>query len=102
MATLAVNTGVVTGLDPATYLTAAASGGDAFANNGSTYFHVKNDDASSINVTIGAVTDTVVDVPASGERIIGPFLTSTYNDGTGKVQITYSAVVSVTVGPVTM
>jgi hypothetical protein len=88
-------------------LVAAAAGGDEFVNSGRDFIHIKNGDASSMNVTInsqspcsqGSDHDVVVAVPAStGEKFIGPFPKDRFNDASGKVQITYSAVTSVTIG----
>ena len=92
------------GLDPA--LGSAAAGGDAFINDGATFIEVDNAGVGSINVTIvtqktidaQAVADRVVAVPNGERRFIGPFQQQFYNDGDDKVQITYSAVTSVTVG----
>lgn len=77
---LALQTTVRTGLNP-TY-SAATVDGHAFDNSsGRVYLHVKNASASPVNVTIDVtkttdglvIPDLVVSVPASGERIIGPF-----------------------------
>lgn len=104
MALLVAQTITRSGLNPA--YAAAAGGGDTFANTGTEYIHIKNGDASSINVTFVttatadglATADRVVAVPGNGERIIGPFPKATYNDEDGILSITYSAVTSVTVG----
>lgn len=103
MATLSVQRAVLTGLNP-TYAAAGAAG-DEFVNSGKAVLHVKNGSAGSINVTINSQTpcnygvdhDLVVAVPAGAERIIGPFAKSRFNDASEKVQISYSAVASVTV-----
>lgn len=87
-----------------TYSTAAA-GGDAFANNGMTVFRVKNGGASPITVTINSVKkcsygfdhDVVVTVNPSEEKAVGTFDRERFSDDTGNVQVTYSAVTSVTV-----
>lgn len=94
------------GLDP-TY-TAAIADGHAFAHGGDVFIHVKNDDASSKTITIPtpqtvnslAVADLTVDVPAAGERMIGPFPKATFaqTDDNDLVYIDYSATTSVTVG----
>lgn len=106
MAQLTLQTTAITGLAP-TYA-AATGGGDAFANDGLTYFHVKNGGGSSINVTVNSVTacdqgfdhDQVVAVPNGGERILGPFPVGRWNDTSGNVTVSYSAVTSVTVAAV--
>lgn len=87
----------------------AAAGGDVFNNSGSTLLYVKNGDASSHDVTLAiqkdlnidgltlSITDPSVTVPASDEKIIGPFPTSWFNDDNNQVNISYDAVTSVTV-----
>lgn len=95
----------LTGITPT--LTAAEVGGDEFVNSGRDFIHIKNGDASPITVTInsqvdcnqGVDHDVEVVVPAStGEKFIGPFPKDRFNDEANKVQITYSAVTSVTIG----
>lgn len=84
---------------------AADAGGNEFANDGKVFLEVDNQDASSTNVTIVtqqtsdglAVADRVVSVGATSRKLIGPFPASIYNDGSGKVQLTYSSVTSLTV-----
>ena len=106
MADLSVQTISLSGLNP-TY-GAAAAGGDAFVNSGREYLHVKNGGGASIDVTVdsqaqcnqGYDHNAVVAVPASGERLIGPFPKARFNDANEKVQIAYSAVTSVTVAAV--
>ncbi len=110
MATLTVQTIVLAAITP-TYA-AAAAGGDAFANNGKTFFHVKNGGAGSINVTVNSQVncdqgfdhDQVVAVANGAEKMIGPFPTNRFNDTSSPplVQITYSAVTSVTVAAFTV
>ena len=102
MAALTTTKMAVTGIDPSSYLTAAAGGGDTFVNDGNTFFHALNSDASSTNITFGAPVDVVVAVPASGRRLIGPFSTARFNDSSGNVQVSYSSVTSLTVAPVAM
>ena len=103
MATLAVSTVSRTGVDIAGV--AAGAGGDEFANDGYTFFKVTNGSGGSINVTVDcvatvdglAVTDRVVAVAAGASKMIGPFSPSQYNNGNGRVAVTYSAVTTVTV-----
>lgn len=107
MAALTVQNVARTGLAP-TYA-AAAGGGDTFVNDGQTFVHVKNGGGSSVNVTVDstapatvglAQSDVVVAVPASGERMIGPFPPNAFDDVNGSTAIAYSAVTSVTVAAV--
>lgn len=106
MALLTVQRTGLTGLAPA--FAGAAVGGDTFINSGRVYLHVKNADTVDKTVTVNSQTpcsqgfdhDAVVVVPAAGERIIGPFAKSRFDDANGQVQITYSAVTSVTVAVV--
>lgn len=83
----------------------ANSGGDSFPNTGNEVLHVKNGGGSSVTVTINSQAqcsfgfdhDETVSVPAGGEREIGPFPKSRFNDTSDRVNVTYSAVTSVTV-----
>jgi len=95
----------LTGITPT--LTAAEAGGDEFVNSGRDFIHIKNGDAAAMDVTIdsqvdcnqGVDHDVVVTIPATnGEKFIGPFPKDRFNDTAGKVQITYTAVTSVTIG----
>ena len=104
MATLTVQDIITTGLSPS--LSAAAGGGDEFANTGKEYLEIVNADVSAMTLTVVtqqtvaglAVADRTVSVPAGEARKIGPFSKSLYNDSGEKVQLTYSAVTSLTVG----
>lgn len=96
----------------ATTPVAAAAGGDSVANpRGNTILRVINGGGSSINVTLAAqvatrpadgtfpamtLSNQVVAVAAGATKLIGP-IPPAFNDGNGNVQITYSAVTSVTV-----
>lgn len=90
------------GLDPTFE---AAANDDSFKNTGSEYFHVKNGSAASITVTIDSVKlcnygfdhNLSVDVPASGEKLIGPFSVARFGS---TIEPTYSDVTSVTVAVV--
>ena len=108
MADLTIQKVVEAGLS-ANYANAAA-GGDAVLNvTGDVVLHVKNGDAASKTVTVTAqrTSQSVSDfgemsksniqvaIPAGEDRFIGPFPKAAYNDGAGKVQVTYSAVTSV-------
>lgn len=83
--------------------TAAGGSGDTCPNDERTFLEVKNGSGASIDVTIEtpgtvdglAITDRVVAVPASGDKMIGPFPKQYYSD---TLDITYSSVTSVTVG----
>jgi hypothetical protein len=83
----------------------AAAVADYFANSGKQMLYAKNGDASSKTITIAtqqtvdglAVEDLTVTIPAGETRLIGPFPPSVYNDGDGRVQLSYSAVTSVMV-----
>lgn len=87
---------------------AAAAGGDSYLNNGTTYLFVKNQSASSINVTADAVRqcdfgfdhDLVTAVPAGQTVKIGPLAYNRFNDNNNRVSISYSAVASITVAVV--
>ena len=111
MATLTVSTvDAGTGVNITDTLTAAASGGDVFANDGKTLFVVYNGDASPITVTFAsaatagrdslAVADPAPTVEASKHEVFGPFEQGIFNNSSGQVSVTYSAVTSVTVVPI--
>jgi hypothetical protein len=94
--------------DSKAYVTPAS--GDVFPNDGKTVLHVKNANAGTCTVTInsqrpcdqGADHDIVVVVAATtGDEIIGPFLPSRFNDGSGNVVVTtYSVTASVSVAAI--
>lgn len=105
MATLTVQDVDLDGED-ADYVS-AAGGGDQFANDGKTFLHIKNTNGATRTVTVnsqkacdqGFDHDVAVVVPATtGDMMIGPFPTARFNDASGFVQLTYSAVTGVTVG----
>lgn len=108
MATLTVQSITRTGLNP-TYAAASALGYQV-ANNGRVFLHVKNGSASAHTVTIESqvstpppgtsVSDVAVSVPAGAERMIGPFPPNAFNDADKYMQITYSAVTSLTVAAI--
>lgn len=104
MATLTVATAAVTGT--AYTAAAAAGGGDVFPNDGNTRIVVTNGGGSSINVTVTpqntvnglSLSAVVVAVAAGASKVIGPFPPQYFNNLSGQVVLTYSAVTSVTVG----
>jgi len=106
VATLSVQIVVLGGLTPS--YGAAAGGGDEFLNSGREFIHAKNGAGVSQTVTVnsqvacnqGADHDAAVAIPAGQERMIGPFPKNRFDDANGKVQITYSAVASLTVAVV--
>jgi len=103
MATLTVQTISRSGLEPS--YSSCAGGGDEFANSGDEFIHIKNGHSSTQTVTIEtpatvdglAVADREVAIPATSERLIGPFPSNTYNDSGGLVQLTYDSVTSLTI-----
>lgn len=103
MAVLAVQKVSQAGLGPA--YQAADAAGDEWANGGRTVLHVKNGSAAAVTVTVDSIKpcdqgfdhDVQVSVPAGGERLIGPFEPSRFNNASGRCKATYSAVASVTV-----
>ncbi len=102
MATLTVATAARTGIDMVG--AACAGGGDAFANTGQEVVQIFNGDSGSHNVTVVtqatsdglAVAALTVAVAAGVTKTIGPFPSGIYNDANGLVQLTYSAVTSMT------
>jgi hypothetical protein len=108
MADLTVQQQTVAGSTPT--FAAAAVGGDAIpGNDGRVVLRVLNGGVGAITVTIvgqskcdqGFTHSAVVNVPNGAAVVeIGPFNGARFNDGNGKVQITYSGVTSVTVAAV--
>lgn len=110
MATLTKTVPALSGTVPTS--ASAAGGGDQAANpKGKLYLRVTNGGGSSITVTLTAAITTrpsdgtfpattfgnqAVVVANGATKIIGP-IPPAFNDGNGNVQITYSAVTSVTV-----
>lgn len=84
---------------------AASVGGDNFNNTGKEWIIVKNGDSSSHDVMVasqalcdqGFTHNLTISVGAGAEESVGPFLVTRFNDNGGLVQITYSAVTSVTI-----
>lgn len=109
MAELVVQSVNEAGANPT--MVSASAGGDQFTNDGMTMFRVKNGGGSPVTVTLvtqsfsnhGTKVNQTVTIPATtGDMLIGFLNPSKYNDANGKVQVTYSAVTSVTVVPFTV
>lgn len=85
--------------------TPASVGGDEWVNSGAELFVLGNASGAPVTVTFItppnidnlALADLQMTVPAGQAWIIGPFPPTYYNNGPGRVQVTYSAVASVTV-----
>lgn len=104
MATLTVTQLTLDGVDPG--YVAADAGGDEFPVDTRTIFTIRNGDASPITVTIAsqlaavpglAPDDAEVTVPATDEREVVFQPAKPFADANSLVQVTYSAVTSVTV-----
>lgn len=83
----------------------SAASGDKFVPDDRTFLHVKNGDASSHSITVGAIgsisgltiENLVVAVPAGTEKVIGPFPRGTFADPSDELaHITWSATTSMT------
>ena len=102
MATLTVITPTYAG---ATFSPAsAAGGGDKFVNTGNELLYIKNGGGSTITLTLDAqtvagltITDPTVSITAGQEKVIGPFDPRYFTDSSGFLNLSYSAVTSVTV-----
>lgn len=77
---------------------AAASGGDSFLNNGRVVVYFKNaDGAATRTITFDSLVDCnqgfdhdiEVEVPISGEKMVGFFETNRFNDTSGLINMTY-------------
>ena len=103
---------VLTGLDPtAVAYVSAAVGGDQFPNDGMTFLHFKNGADQETTITINSIKacsqgfdhDSVVVLPVSKERMIGPFDRGRFNNANGEVGITYAGgVTNVTVAAINL
>lgn len=108
MAVLTVQQASLAGLTP-TYA-AASAGGDSFPNDGNIVLHVKNTNGSQRTVTVASQkaatpglapsNNAVVVAATNGDKVIGPFDPSVWNDANGSVQVTYSAETGVTVAAI--
>lgn len=93
--------GVTEGLKPVLITSVSP---DYFTNDGRIFLFFVNGATEAI-VTVDAVIpcehgvdhNVVVTVPASEDRMIGPFPKDRFNDGNGKVKITYDNVTTITV-----
>ena len=111
MAVITPKVGALSGVDPLSYVTAAA-GGDTFPATGDGVYliHVKNGHSSSQTVTIddpttplppgAAASSTFADVPVAvpnaGERMIVISNAARFIDSTGNIALTYSGVTALT------
>lgn len=84
---------------------AADVAGDSFTNDGKTMLYIYNGAGAPITLTLvvqytvdsKAVTNPTLSVTNGEGRLVGPFPTQIYNDANGRVNVTYSAVATVTV-----
>jgi len=105
MATLTVVQIPKTGVE--LILTAAAGGGDAFANDGQTVFILNNGSGGDIVATFVtqatkdglAVADRAVTITAGDLESVADLDPEVYNDTSGLCQVTYDGVTSLTVNP---
>ncbi len=105
MATLTVVQIPKTGIE--LILTAAAGGGDAFANDGQTILILNNASGGDIVATFVtqntvdglAVADRTVTITAGDLECVGDLNPNVYNDTSGLCQVTYDGVSSLTVNP---
>lgn len=105
MAVLTVQNIVAAGLNPS--YAAAAAGGDTFANDGRTLFHVKNAHSAAWTVTIaaaracnfGTLHNGGGSVPNADDIFFGPFPPERFGE---TVSVTYSGVTALTVAALSM
>lgn len=107
---LTLLTAVRTGLSIAdAAMTAAAAGGNSFANDGETVLVLQNTNGSSRTVTIItpnlvdglAIADLTITLPATTGRLItARFPRSIYNQSDGTVLVDFSAVTGVLIAAV--
>lgn len=105
MAVLTVTSVGRAGTNLTTLATAAAGGGDSFANTGSEYLYIANGAGSSITLTLvmqattdgQAITNKTVTVTNAERMLVGPFPTALYNDANSRMNVTYSSATTITV-----
>lgn len=104
MATLSIQQISRVGITPS--YAACANAGDEFVNDGAnTFIHIVGGAVERI-LTIAtpgtvddlAVTDRTVTIAINADYMIGPLPSGFYNDGTGKVQLTYDSETNLTIG----
>src|SRR5579871_3542212 len=106
-ATLTVSTIGRTGQDLTSIAVAADAGkSDKFLNTGSQFFYCNNAGGSPITLTLTYGTGGTIDGQTLPNRtitvtnghsvLVGPFPTNLYNDANGYMNVSYSAVTSVT------
>ena len=92
------------GLTPA-YAAGSATETYLIPNNGRVFLHVKKTGAGDCTVTVPtpgtvdslAVTDyTATVVATTGDKMIGPFPPSAYNNAAGQISVTFSEVTDLT------
>lgn len=75
-------------------------------NDGNVFLHIKKSGAGSCIVTVATpgnvdgnvIADLAVTVAATtGDKMIGPFKPEVYNDGNGKLNVTFSEVTGLTI-----
>lgn len=107
-AVLSVQKVVPSGLAPV-YSAGNQVDGHEFANDGNVLLHVKNTGGGACTVTVQtpaivggmAVADAVVAVPATtGDRMIGPFNTTIFNQAGGLVYVDLSTATGVTLAAI--
>ncbi|MGB8218649.1 MAG: hypothetical protein WCE94_15230 [Candidatus Methanoperedens sp.] len=90
-------------------LAAANADGSKFLNTGREVIHVKNTDASPVNVTLtqqhdcewGVLHVDVIAVPETiGDLHIGPFPVAEFNDANGYMHVTFDSVTALTIAVV--
>lgn len=83
--------------------TAANVDGHSVLNTGKVLLYVKNGAAAAINVTVQtpgtaddglAIADKIVSIPATGERVLGPYPPPIYGDD---MLVDFSAITTVTI-----
>ncbi len=110
-ATLSVTTITRAAADLTAIAVAAdAAKSDKFLNTGLQFLYINNGGGSPITVTltygVGGTIDgqslpnRTISVTNGHAVLVGPFPTNLYNDSSGYMNISYSAVTSVTVAPV--
>lgn len=106
---LTVQTIGVAGITP-TYAAGDSANGHEFSNDGNMFLHVKNSNAAVRNVTVKvsgykvggtSLADLVVNIPANtGDKMIGPFDPTAFNQVGGLVNVDLDASAGLTIAAI--
>ena len=95
---VSVETIILTGLTPTMNVASSDADGNTFVNDGRTFVYITNGYTATLTATFItprtvsglAVEDQTVSVVAAANAAVGPFLPETFNNSSGKCQVTWA------------